>query len=233
MDHRRGVVASLTGGKPSFVEVYGRGSIVDMAQGPRRDLNISGLNALDIRTRKPNGQKWDFNKASDRQEARRLVIELEPTWLIGSPPCTVFSSLQNLNFSKMPKEKVKEILEEGRRHLHFVVSLYRLQLSHGRHFLHEHPCTAASWRDPWVQKLTEDPRVHVTVSDQCEYGLRTPDKDGNLVLAMKPTKRATSSIHIASRRSKRCTGTHKHQHLVGGSCCSCSVLPECLNHRDP
>ena len=57
----------------------------------RRALNIKGLDALDIRTLKPNGQPWDFNKRSDRNEARRLIDEKQPQWLIGSPPCTPFS----------------------------------------------------------------------------------------------------------------------------------------------
>ena len=34
----------------SFMEIYGRGSIVKDANGPRRALNIEGLAALDIRT---------------------------------------------------------------------------------------------------------------------------------------------------------------------------------------
>ena len=31
----------------------------------------------------------------------------------------------------------EKALQEGRRHLRFVVGLYRLQLAEGRHFLHE------------------------------------------------------------------------------------------------
>ena len=100
MQHRRDVVASITRKQPSFAEINGRGSIMDMAPGAKRDLNIEGLHALDIRTKKPNGRHWDFNKASDRQEVRRLVEDLKLTWLIGSPPCTAFSQLQNLNFRK-------------------------------------------------------------------------------------------------------------------------------------
>ena len=75
----------------SFMEIYGRGAIVKDANGPRRALNIQGLGALDIRTYKPNGDCWNFNLRADRNEARRLIDEQQPTWLIGSPPCTAFS----------------------------------------------------------------------------------------------------------------------------------------------
>ena len=39
---------------PTFVEVYGGGSI-GTAAARRRDLNLQGLDAFDLRTRKPNG----------------------------------------------------------------------------------------------------------------------------------------------------------------------------------
>ena len=44
----------------SFVEVYGRGHIMAQANGPRRSLSITGLNALDLRTYKANGEPWDL-----------------------------------------------------------------------------------------------------------------------------------------------------------------------------
>ena len=47
----------------------------------------------------------------------------------------------------MDPERVKAILKEGQRHLHFVISLYKIQLDEGRHFLHEHPQGARSWQD--------------------------------------------------------------------------------------
>ena len=44
---------------------------------------------------------WDFNKKSHRDEAIRRVREEEPTIVIGSPPCTMFSILMNLNKNRM------------------------------------------------------------------------------------------------------------------------------------
>ena len=74
----------------SFMEIYGRGEIMKNANGPRRALNVQGLGALDLRTFKPNGETWNFEKRSDRNEARNLIDSLQPTWIIGSPPCTAF-----------------------------------------------------------------------------------------------------------------------------------------------
>ena len=103
--------------RPSFVEMYGAGNIVDMSWGRARNLNINGMAALDLRTRKPNGEPLDFTKRSDRLQAYRLVVERKPTWVLGSPPCGPFSSWQNINCARMePEERLRQ-LEEGRMHL--------------------------------------------------------------------------------------------------------------------
>ena len=74
----------------TFTEVYGR-SISDYNALHRRKLNIKGLDALDLRTVKANGEPWNFCKKKDRQEARRLIDRKNPLWIIGAPPCTSFS----------------------------------------------------------------------------------------------------------------------------------------------
>ena len=48
-------------------------SIVDMAHGPKRNLNVTGLDAPDVQTKNPNGQQWDVNRASGRAEARTML----------------------------------------------------------------------------------------------------------------------------------------------------------------
>ena len=125
--------------------MYGCGNIVNAANHVLRNLNVDGLDAFDLRTSKPNGEPWDFSRRSDRKMALQYVHDHKPTWIVGSPPCTAFSRLQGLNFPKMDPAKVEAMLKEARRHLHFVISLYQIQLAHKRHFLHEHPVGATSW----------------------------------------------------------------------------------------
>ena len=43
-----------------------------------------------------------------------------------------------MNYPKMDPERVHKLVEEGRMHLQFMVSLYQLQLDAGRFFVHEH-----------------------------------------------------------------------------------------------
>ena len=88
--------------------------------------------------------------------------------------------------------KVEAMLKEARRHLHFVISLYEIQLAQKRHFLHEHPVGASSWKDRYMERLLSRSNVGTTVSDQCMYGLKTTDSAGMVVEAQKPTKWASS-----------------------------------------
>ena len=148
-DHAPSMTTFGTTYNPTFVEVYGQGNIVKESHGCRRNLNLHGLNAFDLRTAKPSGEAWDFTQAADRRLARTIVEDEKPTWLVGSPPCTFFSAWnQGLNHKKMDPSKVEELRVVAVQHLLLVVGLYRLQVEAGRHFLHEHPAGATNWQDP-------------------------------------------------------------------------------------
>ena len=113
-------------GPPSFMEMYGQGSIVAEANRSRRFLNIQGLNAFDLRTVKPDGQPWNFNVRADRRLARDMISAQDPDWIIGSPPRTAFYIWNRLlNNRKMLIENVLEAIAEGERHLKCCCSLCR------------------------------------------------------------------------------------------------------------
>ena len=82
----RELSAVSAGGVPAVAEVYSPPRVIELAQqfGLRRGF------ALDL----TNG--WDFTLASDRARALKLLRRDRPVLLIGSPPCTVWSTLQNL-----------------------------------------------------------------------------------------------------------------------------------------
>ena len=140
----------------------------------RRNLNVEGLNALGLRTTKPDGQPWDFCKREDGKLARQIVDEQQPEWIVGAPPCTPFSIWNYaMNYPKMNPDRVRAMVAEGRIHLNFVCSLYRKQIPAGRIYLHEHPATALSWKEEVIEALASDPLAHVVTADQCQHGLAT------------------------------------------------------------
>ena len=61
----------------SLMEMYGRGGIMNEANGPSQVSQRQMPGALDIRTLKPNGDYWDLTKRADRRKARELVNQLD------------------------------------------------------------------------------------------------------------------------------------------------------------
>eukprot|EP00972_Heterocapsa_arctica_P038713 5705602-Heterocapsa_arctica.AAC.1 len=54
------------------------------------------------------------------------------------------------------------MMSPARTHLHFCLKLYNIQLRAGRYFLHEHPATATSWKDPEVINFMRQAGVDTT-----------------------------------------------------------------------
>ena len=75
----------------------------------------------------------------------------------------------------MKIEDVRRRLREARRHLAFCVSLYDGQLARGKHFLHEHPQGASSWREECIENLANRDGVDTTVGHLCQYGMAIID----------------------------------------------------------
>ena len=90
-------------------------------------------------------------------------------------------------------------------HLHVIVFLYHIQLSAQRHVLHKHPAGAASWDDEWVRELQCHPAVQTKFSDQCEYGLLTPNEQGDEGLP----DRFPSMLRLLEEKKKRSRGDKK------------------------
>ena len=145
LQHARTFVAALTDRTATFMEVHGGGGS-EAAHGCRRNLNVVGLDALDLRTCREDGTAWNVDLSSHRRDARKLIETKKPTWLIGSPACTAFTRLNaHWNFPKM-EPILSSKKKDGVKHLHSMISLYRLQLRGGRRFLHEHPVAPSPGR---------------------------------------------------------------------------------------
>ena len=121
---------------------------------------------------------WDFSKEADRKAIRRRLASDSPALLILCPPCTAFSVVQNLNFPKMPAEKVAQIVEVGMLHLEFAMELAAEQIRRGDYFIFEQPHSARSWQTEVVQRLLQHPEVLRVRCDMCAYGLQVDESGG-------------------------------------------------------
>jgi hypothetical protein len=171
---------------------------------------IPGM-ALDLTTNDHDGKPWDFNIAEKRERAMSLVKSKKALLIIGSPMCSAFSQLQNINFSKMSPEQVKQVQDYGRKHLEFSMQLYREQHANGLYFLHEHPLNASSWKNEQVKKVLELEGVCKIKSHMCAFGMKEGDE-----LVKKPTGFMTNAVKIADNLQRDCAGDHRHVVLIGG-----------------
>ena len=81
----------------------------------------------------------------------KKIKKQEPYCIIGSPPCTQFSVLMDMNkhlrkddeeWQETNRRSVKEAIQ----HIDFCCVLYRHQLKRERHLIHEHPWSVKSWK---------------------------------------------------------------------------------------
>ena len=95
----------------------------------------------------------DLSKKDVQNRASEMVTVGKPFMLVGSPPCTPFSKMQELNVPKRDPNFVEAELVVGRAHMNFCFEMYELQRKIGRFFAHEHPSTATSWSLPVVLEM--------------------------------------------------------------------------------
>ena len=176
---------------------------------------------------------WDLSRRDDQEAAWQKMVDDEPGVLIGSPPCTRFSMLQNINFKRYEgdedwNEKFKKELAKAKAHASFCCRMYRYQVAHGRCFLHEHPWSASSWRLWDINQVMKLPGVQVVRSDLCRFGMQTMDDYGELQAARKRTGFMTNSVCIANELRGDCDIDHVHQPLIAGRAAACAVYPPML-----
>ena len=135
--------------KMDVAEVYSRSRVAAMAH--RMGLRAGW--SLDLATCDEMGRPWDFNQQQMRNAAIRKLLQDRPRLLIGSPMCGPYSTMTNINYSKMTEEEKQVKIAYGSRHLEFCMKLYEVKRREGRYFLHGHPDAASSWQEECVQRM--------------------------------------------------------------------------------
>ena len=178
---------------------------------------------------------WDFDQSSHRRLATERIMKEKPVLLIGSPPCTYFSMLQELSKAVQKdnaewNQRFQANLEKAKRHVKFCCSLYKLQSSSGRYFLHEHPWTARSWKLQCIEEVGNLPGAQKVQTHMCRFGMESHvDKsDGEKGPVMKPTGFLANSWCVAGELDRQCKRDHKHVQLVGGRAAKAAIYPRLL-----
>ena len=189
-------------------------------------LGMTAEFSLDLSTVDEQGQPWDFSSASAREKALRLVDDTKPNLLVVSPPCTMFSAIQNLNFEKMTEEHYMERMKDAVMHFAFAVLLCLRQNAAGRYFALEQPVAASSWSLKLTSLLSRMPGVERVNFDFCMLGMLSTDSTG-VAPAKKRTSVITNSASLAAElRRHQCDGRHRHVALLGERCRKAQEYPD-------
>ena len=206
----------LTNSKSAFdvCEVFSPPRVVEAAKSMR---NMRGGWSMDLSVECPVTRRaWDFRLESDRKLARALVLKDRPGLLILSPPCTLFSHLQNLHPQGLPAERDPAAWAEAIAFVDFAMELAEVQRVAGRSFVFEHPQSATSWKLSRVVEMMVKDGVEEAVFDMCRFGMMARDSDGEAPVR-KTTRVMTNNPGIAAAlKDVRCEGGHRHVHLISG-----------------
>jgi len=207
-------------GKYSVCEVFSPPRICARA----RERNMRGGWSLDWVTKCPTtGMSWDLSLEKMQKKAMALLKKDKPGLIVCSPPCTLFSVLQNLTGD--PKCRNPEAYDKAVKLVEFAVEMCKEQNRAGRLFAFEHPLSATSWKLPALKELMKKEGVRQTTIHQCAYGLTSHDEWGE-GLVMKPTRIITNSQAIADKLQRRCDRSHRHVQLVSGRAAAAAIYPK-------
>ena len=119
---------------------------------------------------------FDFDLAVDRKTAWDSIVRDKPKLVIGSPPCTFFSRLQELNKHMYRNDaawmaQFQDSFEQAKRYVRCCAKIYKHQREAGRYFFHKHPWLATSWFLPEVAKIMRFDDVQRVRTDMCQFGM--------------------------------------------------------------
>ena len=162
---------------------------------------------------------WDIMNDTDFAELVRICEEEKPELVTLAFPCTVWSSIQNLNLhipgyqGRLSKARRKQV-----RLLERVRHICDIQRQHNRLFLLENPIASEAFRQRPIAELlaVSDPHcsdVFTGITDQCVFNLRHYRTNK---LLKKPTRFVSNSPEVINALAHRCNGCHEHGEIVGG-----------------
>ena len=204
-------IHAISHGQPDqqvdFVELFNPGNFKEQ----RSNLVAGGTYDVQV------NPAVDLTRDSVRQQVWRDIEREDSLILLGAPPCTAFSPMQNINQKHHIGEAWEKRRQEGMDLLIFATQCYWDQIERRMFFLHEHPATASSWNVDEVLELAAHPGVYVVTGDMCRWGMRVrdeiPEDQGQPYLVKKPTKWMTKSSssshqiaiqdHVVSRQVRQ------------------------------
>jgi len=152
-----------------------------------------------------------------QDEVKQYIRDTKPGLTVISPPCEMYSQLQNLlkELRNRKPESMERYLKKKRiadRLLNFAIDVATLCIELNLSFVLEHPWSASSWKTVNMKRLLQLEGVQLSRCDQCMTGLQSE----NGSLHRKRTGFATNNETIAKALNIPCDKSHQHEHIIGG-----------------
>ena len=140
-----------------------------------KEMGLKGGWSLDLTNTDVDGKRWDFSKPEMRKRAIDKINKDKPLVIIGSPACTDWSTMMNINWPRMSAEDKARRMKEARMHLRLCATVYKHQAEAGRYFVHEHPQHASSRHEPEMKQMLrrECTSLRKSTSANTAYGSKT------------------------------------------------------------
>ena len=218
---------------PDVCEVFSQPRVCHEAEGMDKETDVLTPGwSLDLTTVDPlNGRPWDLSVPTVQSRVRKLVRDTRPFCIVGSPPCTAFSPLQEISRAKRDPKKMLKELDMAKKHVKFCVELYKMQIRDKRHFVHEHPTKSKAWQMDEIKELMMRPEVGKVELHMCALGMKSCDEQGE-GLVHKSTTLMSSSEEVLRIMDRRCSNesqskdhNHRHVYLIQGRSKAAQVYP--------
>ena len=167
-----------------------------------KEEGLKGGWSLDIKhVDEVTGKTSDLSDPKVQNQVSKMLGRDKPLVVSLSPPCTLFSLLQNLRKTEIDPKDFAKALECVR----FSVKVARYQIRNGRFYYFEHPLTATSRNLDDLQELAGEIEIEAAIVHMCRFGITSSDSEG-AGLVKKPTNVLTNMASIAESIGLRCEG---------------------------
>ena len=119
-------------------------------------------------------QRWDLSDPKVQEKVPARIQKDKPLVIGMSPPCTLFSLLQNLRRTPINDDEWRRAVSM----VNFCVRVAKLQEASGRFYYSEHPLGASSWGLIELQRLRENATTYSVIVHMCQFGLGSWDSGG-------------------------------------------------------
>ena len=117
-------------GHPNVSEIYSPPRVTSLA----KSFGLRAGCALDLSVvDEDDGMPWDVCDTKKTKKAMKLIQTTTPAFIILSPMCKGFSTLQNLSRARIGQSKADEMLRRARVHLSFCMQVAKHQLAVGNY----------------------------------------------------------------------------------------------------